>query len=537
MLWPNLPHFPLPEVMLAVIPSILLFLTAVVLWSLRRRREAPLWAVSSAMAGFAWVVCLGLSTSVGSSTSLSVWRPESLFDSRLLLTFDTTGWQMTYAAITVYLSLALTQAARPGTTTMGTRIMLPVYAGIGVAAMLAGNLLTVAITWAMLDFLTFVFLMSVTTDEKAIPGIITRLAMDGFSVVIVLAAAAASWAAGQADTAFGEISTPLSAGLIAFAGLIRLGMFPLHFSLPKVPRARRGLGTMIRLMPPAIVLAVMARQFGDGFPAGFVPWLTLAGAIGAVVGGLRWAFAEDPVQGRPFFILALASIGVLAAGLDPALSGAILANTGTLIMLVGSAFSLAEIHSPSHRIWPIAATLIVVGAPFTLSGVLAGALASAFASPATAWLALLGGIGLAAIGIGVAAGAAAPQTNWPIGESMVRVVYGLGIALPALVAIGMGFQMPAARSLGGAVFFAGVGLAALVGRMALRRLPYRYRELGMRMAARLDPTALYRGAWKAYIGLLRFVRALALPLEGVGGMLWMLVVVILVILGVRGAGP
>jgi hypothetical protein len=522
---------------LAVIPSILLFVTAIVLWSLRRGREAPLWAVSSAMAGLTWVVCLGLSTSIGSATSLSVWRPEALFDSRLLLSFDSTGWEMAYAAITVYLSLALTQAARPGTTTMGTRIILPVYAGIGVAAMLAGNLLTVAITWAMLDLLTFVFLMSATTDEKAIPGIITRLAMDGFSVVIVLAAAAASWATGQANTAFGEISTPLSAGLIAFAGLIRLGMFPLHFSLPKVPRARRGLGTMIRLLPPAIVLAVLARQFEAGFPVGLVPWLTLASAIGAVVGGLRWAFAEDPVQGRPFFILAIASTGVLAAGMDPSMAGVILANTGALILLVGSAFSLAEIHSPSHRIWPIAAAMLVVGAPFTLSGVIAGALATGFVSVGTAWLAILGAIGLAALGIGVVSGATAPQTNWPIGESMVRVVYGLGIALPVLVAIGMGFQMASARSLAGGVFFAGVVLAALLGRVALRRLPYRYKELGMRAAARLDPASLYRGAWRAYVGVLGFVRALAQPLEGEGGMLWMLVVVILVILGVRGAGP
>jgi hypothetical protein len=520
---------------LAVIPSVLLFFTAVVLWSLRRRGEASLWAVSSLMAALAWVVCLILSTSVGASTSLSVWRPEALFESTLLLALDTTGWQMAYAAVSVYLALALTQAARPGTTTMGTRIILPVYAGLGVAAMLAGNLLTVAITWALLDILTFIFLMSATTDEHAIPGIITRLAMDGFSVIIVLGAAAASWSSGQVNTAFGEISTPLSAGLIAIAGLIRLGMFPLHFSLPKVPRARRGLGTMIRLMPPAIVLAVLARQFESGFPPRLVPWLTLAGALGVVVGGARWAFAQDPVQGRPFFVLAIASTGMVAAGLEPAATGVILANTGTLILLVGCAFSLAEIHSPAHRVWPIAAGLIVAGAPFTLSGVLSGALASGLATPATAWLSILGGLGLAAIGLGVTAGAVAPQTTWPVGESLVRVVYGLGISLPVLVALGMGLQMPLGRNLAAGAFFLGVVLAAVLGREALRRLPYRSIDLARRAAARLDPASLYRGALRAYVVILRIVRTLAAPLEGEGGMLWMLVVVILVILGIQSA--
>ena len=537
MLMANRPHSFLPEVGLAAIPSVFLFVTAVILWSLRRKREAALWAVSSAMAALTWFVCLGLSTSVGSSTSLSVWRPEDLFDSRLLLEFDSTGWQMAYAALTVYLSLALTQAARPGATTMGTRIMLPVYTGLSLAAMLAGNLLTVAITWAVLDLLTFIFLMSVTTDETAIPGIITRLAMDGFSVITVVGAAAANWSSGQTNTVFGEISTPLSAGLIATAGLIRLGMFPLHFSLPKLPRARRGLGTMIRLMPPAIVLAVLARQFEAGFPVELIPWLNLAGAVGAVIGGLRWALAEDPIQGRPFFVLAIAGTGLLAAGVDPTATGAILTNTGILILLVGAAFSMAEIHSPAHRLWPIAAAVIVVGAPFTPGGVLAGAFARGFTGAGTAWLALLGGVGLAAIGTGMIAGAVSPQSNWPIGESMVRVVYGLGIGLPVLVALGMGLQTPQATSLGGVVFFIGAGVAALFGRYAMHRLPYGYKELGRGVASRLDPDPLYRAAWRVYVSILRFVRTVAEPLEGEGGMLWMLVVVILVLLGIGSTAP
>jgi hypothetical protein len=305
--------------------------------------------------------------------------------------------------------------------------------------------------------------------------------------------------------------------------------------LPKVPRARRGLGTMIRLMPPAIVLAVFSRQFANGFPAGLVPWLALASGLGAVVGGLRWALSEDPIQGRPFFVLAIASTGVLAAGLDPSATGVILANTGALILLVGCAFSLAEIHSPAHRIWPIAAGVIIVGAPFGLGGVLAGALAAGFTGIGTAVLAVLGGLGLAAIGVGVVSGASAPQTNWPIGESLVRVVYGLGIGLPILVAVGMGLQTSVPRTLGGIALFIGVGIAAVLGRIALGRLPYRTKELGRRMIARLDPGSLYQGGWSAYMGVLRVVRGLAAPLEGQGGMLWMLVVLILVLLGVRGA--
>src|SRR3972149_5432486 len=93
-------------------------------------------------------------------------------------------------------------------------------------------------------------------------------------------------ASGQPDTSFGDISTPFSAGLIATAGLIRLGVFPLHFSLPKLPRARRGLGTLIPLLPPAVVLAVLARQFDSGFPAGLVPWLRLARGGGGLGGGV-----------------------------------------------------------------------------------------------------------------------------------------------------------------------------------------------------------------------------------------------------------
>src|SRR4030067_1494220 len=124
MLISNRPRSCSGEVGLAAIPSIILLVGAVFLWALRRRREAPLWAVSSALGAVTWLVCLALSTSLGSSTSLSVWRPEALFASRLVLDLDPTGWQMAYAAVTVFLFLALTQAARPGGATSGnTRVV------------------------------------------------------------------------------------------------------------------------------------------------------------------------------------------------------------------------------------------------------------------------------------------------------------------------------------------------------------------------------------------------------------------------------
>ena len=48
--------------------------------------------------------------------------------------------------------------------------------------------------------------------------------------------------------------------LITLAAVFRLGLFPLHLGLPAEVNIRQGLGTLLRLIPAAVVKAVAIRS-------------------------------------------------------------------------------------------------------------------------------------------------------------------------------------------------------------------------------------------------------------------------------------
>jgi hypothetical protein len=113
------------------------------------------------------------------------------------------------------------------------------------------------------------------------------------------------------------------------------------------------------------------------------------------------------------------------------------------------------------------------------------------------------------------------------------MVYGLGLALPVLVAIGLGVWTPGSAGLpGAAAFGVAAGLGALVI-LALRRAPARRLERWRRFLPLLDTGPFYRLLWRVFLVLMRGVRAVGEVLEGEGALLWTYVIVIMVLLAVR----
>ena len=99
---------------MAFLPILILFTGSMITWFSRKRHERVLWALNSGTALLVWLVSLILVMNVPNVTSLSVWRPSELFASRLELHLDPIGWLFLYGAATVVVSVAFTEASRPG---------------------------------------------------------------------------------------------------------------------------------------------------------------------------------------------------------------------------------------------------------------------------------------------------------------------------------------------------------------------------------------------------------------------------------------
>ncbi|MEW6567414.1 MAG: hypothetical protein AB1449_04440 [Chloroflexota bacterium] len=519
---------------MATIPIVLLLLGALATWLARRSHERFLWGIATGTAVAVWAATLGLGTSLPSAVSLSVWRPTDLFAARLELVLDPIGWSFSYSTATLLLAVVLTGVARPGEATPFGRAMMLGYTALGLVAMLAGNLLTVATAWALMDVATAVFLLgTIARGASSMQGLVSRLAVDTTGVVLVVAAAVADWGAGGDAMLAQGLASGLAAGLLSLAVLLRLGLMPPHFILPALPRIRLGLGTLLRLVPPAAGLCVLGRALEPMLPAALVPALRVAGVLGVVVGGFRWAMERDPIGSRRFLVLGLSGVGILAMtamGEGPA---TMMAATGALLLLGGGVVSLGEIHTPAHRLWLALGALLLAGLPGSVGGRLTVVLGSAFSDSGSWWVGAVGIAGLVALASGSARSVMAASTPWPTGESLVQLVYGAGLALPSLAAVGLGLWSRHSLSTAGVVvFLIGLTLAASAFRLSMR-VPGRRFDRWQRVAALVDPEPFYRFLWAAYRRITRWMRTVTAALEGGGAMLWTYVVLLLVVLSLQ----
>jgi len=514
----------------AFLPILILFAGSLITWLSRKRHERVLWALNSGTALLVWLVSLVLVMKIPDVTSLSVWRPSELFSSRLELHLDAIGWLFLYGAATVVVSVTFTEASRPGEATPGTRSLLLSYAAVAMTAMLAGNLLTVAMTWTLMDIWTVVFLLRMQEDTKSIVKLMTRFAVDVGGVLLVLSAALINGAEGGSSSLTSPLTSSLAAVLLVLAALLRLGLMPPHISLTHLSYKQRGLGTLIRLLPPVAALSVLARMMNIGVPVEAFPWLRLAGVLGIIVGGLRWSLHTDVVAARPFLVLGVSGMGVLAASLSIEGGGAPIAAAGIVLLFAGAVVCLTEIFVPTHRLWPGLAAVLLAGMPGTPGGVIAESLIRGGLNGSSLWLVLFGILGLILLASGCLRLVFLPLRSWPSGESLVRVTYGLGLALPVLVGFGLGLRMPGSVTLEAVAGFAiAIALAGLA-LFWLRRLPQRDVDRWGRLMEWLDPNPLYRVLWRGGRALIRFFYTIGDVLEGEGAMLWMSVILLLLII-------
>jgi hypothetical protein len=520
--------------LIGLVPSLLLLIGAGITWLTRRQADRMSWGLATAFALLTWLSVLFILPALPAGLELSAWRPVSLFASRLEISLDRTTWGIVYAVVTGLLAVLLTAAARPASGAAGSRTLMLAYSGLGLVAIMAGNLLSVAILWMMIDLVTFLYLVARVEDESGAQLLVGRLAIDMSGTLLALAAAGASFA-GTLELPFGARPGPLLPTVfLSLAVLLRLGLLPLHFTTSPLPQVRRGLGTILRILPPAAAMAVLARTLGDSVPAGVATWLLLVGALGGVVGSVRWFLTSDPIRGRTSLILAVAGVGLVSAVNHPVGTAYALAASASVMVCVTVVASLTELRTPWHRIWPLFGCILLIGLPWTAGGVIVAGILPANLNIVSGIGGVLGLVSLVFVVTGLARLSLRPVEPWPSGETLVKTLYGLGLALPGLALAGYGIlirQPPTVPGLGGLlVLVLGLGF----GWWRRDRLEARRVQRWTRLVAWLDPTPLYAGVWRLYRATMAAVRGIGEAVEGEGAFLWVLVALLAVALVLQG---
>jgi hypothetical protein len=379
----------------------------------------------------------------------------------------------------------------------------------------------------MMDFGTVIFLLSISQNREDRRAIFVRAGVYTVSVLLVISAAMTSRGQGTAGL---DLTTTSAIGImmLAIAATLRLGLMPLHFALPPFAPLRRGVGTLLRLLPPVVALALLARVFAAGLPEALRLIFLIAGGLGGLIGALRWFLQEEIVRARPYFVLAQSSLGLIAATVVEG-GDQIIVSSGLIILLVGTVISLYAQHTPSHRVIPIIASVLLLGVPFTPGGIYATALVDADTLLSAPLVVVVSVLITALLSLGCFHLFFIEETPWPMGESLARVMSNLGLALPLMVAVGVGSWRMRADPLSGSIF----PLAALVLSGAIfllfRNLSLEHIQQVRTQFTKFDPSTIYDALWTVFQRLLINLRGLGEIFEGISGMLWLFVFVIVVL--------
>jgi hypothetical protein len=518
-----------------LVPTLILLAGSVLVWITRREHERLQWAISTGAVVVVWIVTLGFVIVLPIESQVSVWKPEDLFASKIVLRLDRVSWNFVYATATLAMAVFLSAQAKVKPIRAGMRCVLLVQTGLAMLAMMAGNLLSVAITWALMDLGTLVLMKDQLDNVRSSASLMAGSAANGGGVLLILGSAIANENVGGHLTFEAPSKSPLSAILLVLAVLLRLGLFPPQFSEARVATYRRSLGTLLRLLPPAAAMAVLARQMDVGVPTSVIPWLRWSGLFGVVVGSSRWLFGRNALVARPFMVLGIAGLGMLAASYSPSKGGMVIAATGVMLLLIGAVTSLGEIFSPIHRMWFGIAGLIFIGAPGTPGWVIASAFVEGIKGGQSLILAIIGAMGMAALCIGTLRTLFTPAQLWETGESLARLSYGLGLSVPMFAAVGVGIHMRDQVQFDALWVFVILSLISAIGLRAVKNLSQREVDRWGRIFAWLDPSPFYKIGRSAGTTLGTAIRSVGEMIEVEGGILWMMVILLLLglALGVR----
>ncbi len=273
------------------------------------------WLIAAGVALIVWVLALLSRFSLPEAITLSGWQLEEIYPEMPGFVLDEISWPLIVALATLHLGVVLTGSREAVSAGWWRWAGISAYTAIGVLAVSAENPLTLIMAWAGLDFLELLIYLSYLSSEQrrqqALRIIAIRLAGIFFVIASVSFAESGVTRTGLDWSGAGAIH------LLLLATYLRLGLYPLAPPLFEERSLRVSLGTVLRLVSAAAALILIIR-FGTtwlaaGESVGLQAFWLIFSALLGCYGALAWFTSEDELDGRPGWILGLASFSIAAA--------------------------------------------------------------------------------------------------------------------------------------------------------------------------------------------------------------------------------
>ncbi|HWQ84143.1 MAG TPA: hypothetical protein VN363_06220 [Anaerolineales bacterium] len=296
--------------LLSLLPAFILALFAAVILVLYliRPKFRYFWMLAVGGSFLAWLSVWFLRFRLPTSSDILFWQPAGLFPVSPALLLDRISWPYALALSTLALAAILTDISRSTETHRGNWTGSLAFTALGILAALAGNPLSLMLTWTALDLIELIILIVRVRQNELRPQIFATYAA---RVAGIFALMAATGVGGELPASFAQISPQNSIFLLLAAGL-RLGVFPLHLPFLQQATIERGFSTLLTLVPAGTSLMLLTRVATVITPEPLMTILLLLTGLAVLYASGSWAVATDDLDGRPFWILSFAALAITA---------------------------------------------------------------------------------------------------------------------------------------------------------------------------------------------------------------------------------
>jgi hypothetical protein len=513
------------DTMLILLPFLLLITSMLVILVISRFRQqyGYYWITGAGGALFAWIGVFAIRSKLGESLHLFIWRPQTFFTFSPTLLVDAVSWSFALALASLTLSVMLTDVGRLKETDWVSWAWCLLMGAVGILAVLAGNLLTLVLAWTFIDFMELLLLLPKMGSRKMRQNAMVYFSTSLLGTMLVVWAQISALADGEV-LIFGQIPPEYSLYLLGAVGL-RLGVLPLNVSFLREPSLRRGLGTILRLVPASASLVLLVRIAGAGVLREWYPYLQGLILLAALYGGVAWLRSSDELTGRPYWIFTTASLA-MAAGLK-ALPETSLAWSQAALYSGGVLFLASARHK---RLAPIAVLGLFGISVLPLSPTWVGA---DLFSPPIDLLSLGYLFVLSLLLVGYVRHVFRDVSSTSGVERWVWVVYPLGLALLPVTHLVSNLWFGVELTAGTETTPWWPGFVSILFSVGLFMLVRKGWNIPLRVFAALDSffslNWLYRLLGFVFRGLGWFMSIPATLLEGDGGILWTLLFVVVLL--------
>jgi hypothetical protein len=524
--------------LLTLLPVAILVLAA--LWILILRQTRPSvgypWLIASLGGLLAAAAMLFLRWQLPLQLAAERWRPFGTFSSPPVFRLDFSSWPYAFGLVLAALAFILTDSARLETEARPLNWAAGLaLAGVGLLAVMAGSPVTLVLTWTAVDSFELVMILVTEAGRRMGQQTIAAFSVRVAGTLLVLLAIFVARSQGLPFD-LDPVPGALSLYLLLAAGL-RLGVLPLNVPYAREVYAWRGLGNVLRMIGPASALVVLGRLPPEAMPAVLEPLFLAFSALAAVFGAVMWLLADNELNGRPYWFIALAALAVASVvNGSPAASIA----WGMVLIFAGSVLFYYSASRRRNMLLPGLAMASILGLPYTP----AAPGWAGVAGPTPGLFSLFSLLAVVLLFGGYLRHALRPREELHRKERWVHTVYPAGLLFllaghwvvgvfgsPGALAPGLWWASTAAALVMGLCFGLAFFFRRRFGRDAVtsRWAAVFARRLGAVLGDFFRMNWLYRFLAWVYQVMQNLVQLVTAVFEGDGGILWSLVMLALLV--------